>query len=178
MASSDSSERPVSVRRVFARVHLQSSVHAELRDTEARGLDPGRRLVMLSGNQENLSLHVSLSAEDTSGRRTQTAGRDFGTSGPRRGIWHRWHGGPLPTDPEEEKRIVLREHRVDLHDIEDAINLMLGRDPLLHRPPRLAWDNLIKALATAGVIASEQDLIDAPLTIELDPEVQAELDHG
>jgi hypothetical protein len=79
-------------------------------------------------------------------------------------------------DPEERRRIELEEHRVDLADIEDGINLMLGRDPTLHRPPRLSWEDLIPALAHAGVAVTDDDLIAAPLTIELAPEVQAELD--
>ena len=44
-----------------------------------------------------------------------------------------------------------------------------------HRPPRLSWENLIRALTDARVPVSEENLI-APLTIELAPEVQAELD--
>jgi hypothetical protein len=98
-------------------------------------------------------------------------------SGPRRGIWHRWNGPPLPDDREAADRLVLVEHRADVHDIEDGINQMLGRDPTLHRPPRLSWDGLINALREAGVPATELDLIKAPLTIELAPEVQAELDR-
>jgi hypothetical protein len=72
---------------------------------------------------------------------------------------------------------VLREHRVGLPDIEDGINQMLGRDPTLHHPPRLSWGNLISALQDAGVAVTERDLIDAPLTIELTPELQTELDR-
>jgi len=52
---------------------------------------------------------------------------------------------------------------------------MLGRDPELHRPPRLSWGNLIKALAEHGIQVTEDELINAPLTIDLHPEVQAEL---
>jgi len=162
------------VVRVFARVNLQSSARAELAAT-SDGAD--RRMIMLSGNSENLSLHVSLSAEDSTGRTIQTAGRDFGMSGGRRGVWHRWHGPPLPADREEAQRIALREHRVGLPDIEDGINQMLGRDPSLHHPPRLAWDNIIRALREEGVSVTERELIDAPLTINLTPEVQAELDR-
>lgn len=121
-------------------------------------------------------MYVSLSAEDNEGRRIASEGFDFGMSGPRRGIWHRWHGPPLPDDYEEAARAMLFEHQVDLHDIEDGISQMLGRDPTLHRPPRLAWGKLIKALDHAGVPVSERDLIEAPLTIELARDVQAELD--
>ena len=49
---------------------------------------------------------------------------------------------------------------------------MLGRDPKLHRPPRLAWGGLIDALVGTGIVVTEQELIDAPLTIELSAEVK------
>jgi hypothetical protein len=53
---------------------------------------------------------------------------------------------------------------------------MLGRDPDLHRPPRLSWTNLITTLTVHGIQVTEQDLINAPLTVELRPEVRAELE--
>ena len=56
-----------------------------------------------------------------------------------------------------------------------GINQMLGRDPTLHRPPRLSWGRLVGALSEAGIRVTERDLIAAPLTVELAPEVQAEL---
>jgi hypothetical protein len=164
---------------VHATVKLPSSVSAKLAGTVKDDPGAARRLVeIVSGNAENLSLHISLSAQDSTGRRIHTSGRDFGISGPRRGIWHRWHGPPLPDEPELADGIVLFEHRVDIHDIEDGIDQMLGRDPSLHRPPRLAWQNLIRALEQAGVGVTEPDLIDAPLTVELTPEVQAELERA
>lgn len=61
-------------------------------------------------------------------------------------------------------------------DIEDSINQLLGKDPRQHRPPRLSWGGLIDALASAGIDATEEQLIDAPLTVELDGEVEAALD--
>ena len=73
---------------------------------------------------------------------------------------------------------MLFEHRVDVHDIEDSINQMLGRDLELHQPPRLSWQNLIVALHQVGIEVTEPELILAPLTIELTPEVQAELDRA
>lgn len=66
---------------------------------------------------------------------------------------------------------------MDLNDIEDGINQMLGRDPELHHPPRLAWHNLISALSGAGINVAERDLIAVPLIVELSLEVQAELDR-
>jgi hypothetical protein len=127
---------------------------------------------------DKLCLDVHLSAEDRDGRRIHSKGTDFGMSGPRRGIWHRWHGPQLPPDPAEADRIVLFEHRVDLNDIEDGINQMLGRDPDLHHPPRLAWHNLISALSDADITVAERDLINLPLIVELSPEVQVELDRS
>jgi hypothetical protein len=55
---------------------------------------------------------------------------------------------------------------------------MLGRDPSLRRPPRLAWQNLIGALEQAGLQVTECELIDAPLTVERTPEVEAELERA
>lgn len=163
-----------SVSRVFARVDLQSTALAELR---RRGAGWLRGVLVTSGTAESLSVYVSLSADDKAGCRIASEGFDFGMSGPRRGIWHRWHGPPLPDDREEADRLVLLEHQVDLHDIEDGINQMLGRDPTLHHPPRLSWGKLIQALDDAGVSVSERDLIEAPLTIELAPDLEAELDR-
>lgn len=158
------------VRRVFARVDLESFWLSEVAADSSKN-----RVVQVSVNPDNLNLHVSISADDSNGRRIETEGPDFGMSGPRRGIWHRWHGPPLPDDPEEADRRVIREHRVDVHDIEDGINQMLGCDPTLHHPPRLSWGQLINALNDAGIGVTERDLITAPLTVELAPEVQAEL---
>jgi hypothetical protein len=167
----------VDVKRVVATVELESSMWTELaRTRETDGGGPRPR-VQVSGNPEDLSLHVSLGAEDAAGQRVDTPGRDFGLRGPRRGVWHRWHGPALPEDRAEAERLALFEHRVDIHDIEDGINQMLGRDPELHRPPRLAWRNLIRALEQAGIQVTEDELIVAPLTIELAPEVRAELDR-
>ena len=174
---SDAGDTGASVTRVFARVDLQSTALGELR-RHAAGRSDKPRVQLLSGGPESLSVHISLSAEDSTGRRVATAASDFGMSGPRRGIWHRWHGPPLPDDREQADRTVLFEHRADVHDIEDGINQMLGRDPTLHRPPRLSWGNLITALDDAGVSVTERDLIEAPLIIELAPEVQAELDRA
>jgi hypothetical protein len=161
------------VRRVFARVDLESSWLSEVAADSSKN-----RVVQVSGNPDNLNLHVSISAEDSNGRRIEAEGPDFGMSDQRRGIWHRWHGPPLPNDPQEADRLVIREHRVDVHDIEDGINQMLGRDPTLHHPLRLSWGQLINALNDAGIGVTERDLITAPLTVELAPEVQAELDRS
>ena len=165
--------------RVQATVKLQSSFRAEL--AAKRNDVPGepRTLVRITSDDPGrLSVDISLSAQDSTGRWIHTSGRDFGTGGPRGGIWHRWHGPPLPDDYEQAARMMMFEHRVDVHDIEDGINQMLGRDPSLHRPPRLAWQNLIQALEQAGVRVTERELIDAPLTIELTPEVQVELERA
>lgn len=170
-AMGDESDTPSArVWQVFALVDLQSSWLAE---ANRRGIGI---FVGSFGNREDLSLHVSLLAELCDGRRIAARTGDFGMSGPRRGIWHRWHGPPLPADPEEANRLMLTEHHVDRHDIEDGINQMLGRDPDLHHPPRLAWDGLIATLAEAGVHVTERDLIETPFTVELTSGVQAELD--
>lgn len=72
---------------------------------------------------------------------------------------------------------MMFEYDVDIHDIGDGINLMLGRDPDLHRPPRLSWQKLIDALERAGIHVTERELMRVALTIELTAEVQAELER-
>jgi hypothetical protein len=103
---------------------------------------------------------------------------DFGISMPRHGlaaIWHRYRGARLTEDPTKETELLRSNHRVGMPDLQDAINQMLGRDPEQHRPPRLSWGHLIDALANVGVAVTEQELIDAPLIIELAPAVKAQL---
>ena len=154
---------------------MESAARAEIEQARSRGEKTPRALIV-SGHPEHFSIQVGLAAEDASGRRIATDGCDFGVSHPRIGVWYRWHGPPPSQDPREATRIALHEHRTDAHDIEDAVNMHLGRDPTLKvRPPRLAWANLIRAFREAGVAVTEDDLIAAPLTIELAPEVQAEL---
>ena len=76
---------------------------------------------------------------------------------------------------QQRSRSTARAAEKLTRDIEEAINQMLGRDPKLHRPPRLAWGGLIDALAGTGIVVSEQELIDAPLTIELSAEARAQI---
>lgn len=130
------------------------------------------------GDPETFDLNVRLSALTESGERVSSPHADFGIGGPRRGIgaiWHRYRGPKLSEDPDEQTELLNQTYRVGLSDIEDAINQMLGRDPEQHRPPRLSWGKLIDALARASVPVTEQELIDAPLTLELSPRVRAEL---
>ena len=176
-SGSDAGNAGASVKRVVAHVDLAWTAPSKPENQATNGPRKSR-VVVWSGGPESLSLslRVSLAAEDSDGRRIASAGSDFGMSGPRHGVWHRWHGPPLPDDREEADRLMLFEHRVDLHDIEDGIKQMLGRDPTLHRPPRLSWQRLIDALDEASLSVTERDLIEAPLTVELAPEVEVELE--
>jgi hypothetical protein len=54
----------------------------------------------------------------------------------------------------------------------------LAAIPRCTDPPRLSWENLIRALEQAGIHVTERELILVPLTIELTPEVQVELDRA
>lgn len=180
MTGSDAaSGDPVTVQSVVALVESQDRVISDIRERQAAaGPSAPRALINRNASTDSLNVYVSLSAETGDGRRIPNGRIDFGMGGPRHGIggvWHRYHG-PRPAAERELNEYIERNHHVGPADIEDGINQMLGRDPELHRPPRLSWTNLIKALAEHDIQVAEDDLINAPLRIELHPEVQAELE--
>jgi hypothetical protein len=177
--------RSQGLRRVVASVQLRPEAERQemLAAIEAAPPRAGEPAWLRKGAiddlraRDQLELLVRLSAEDENGRLIAAPGC-FGIAGPRRGlaaITHRYRGPKLSDDPDEEEEILQRTYRKQPSDIEDSINQMLGRDPELHRPPRLAWDNLIAALAEAGILASEDELIATALEMVLEPEVQREL---
>jgi hypothetical protein len=130
-------------------------------------LDPGR-----------YQMYGALTAILSDGARIATEVRDFGFSGPKDGlgaIAHRYQGPKLSEDPEEQTRLLRETYHVGYTDVVDSVNRMLGRDPDVDPRPRLAWGNLIKALATADVNVSEQQLIDLPLDLALSDEVKTEI---
>ena len=104
----------------------------------------------------------------------------MGAAGPSRGIaaiTKRYAGSPLSEDPDARQR-VLDTYRVQRHDVEDAINQLLGRDPEMHRPPRLSWGHLIQLLADHGKVASEEELIATHSGSSLLPNALAALEEG
>jgi hypothetical protein len=116
-------------------------------------------------------------ADRRGGRLIATRGR-LGAGGQRRGIaaiWKRYAGPALPDDPEARRR-ALDAYRVQRHDIQDAVNQLLGRDPEQHRPPRLAWDGLIQVLHDHGTDLGEVELIAMPFQFEFSPSALAALD--
>jgi hypothetical protein len=111
---------------------------------------------------------ATLFAVSTDGRRLAVTGETMGAGGQRRGIaaiWKRYSGLPLPDDPDVRRR-ALESYRVRRRDVEDAINQLLGRDPEMHRPPRLSWDPLIDLLAEHGTAVTEEELIAMPFVFE------------
>ena len=171
------------VEHIYATVRLSSArkVVREYWEQNRESFDGPQSalddLLDRSRHAECIELSVELTAQMSGGQRINGKG-SFGIGAPRRGlgaIWHRYRGPPIP-EGQDEVEYLQRNYRFGLPDIEDGINQMLGRDPELHRPPRLSWDNLITALAEHGVQVTEQELIEAPLTVELDDEVTADLD--
>lgn len=125
--------------------------------------------------REQWSAEATLFAVSADGRRIATTPAHMGSAGPSRGlaaITKRYAGPPLPEDPDARER-VLAAYRVQRQDVEDAINQLLGRDPEMHRPPRLSWDPLIELLAQHGTVVSEQELIAMPFRFEFPPEALA-----
>jgi hypothetical protein len=146
----------------------------------ASDLEPSDRGAPSQPTDDPDTLHVSvrLTAQIEDAAPVTSDRDDFGISMPRRGlgaIWHRYREPRLTNDPAKQTELLRSEYGVGVPDLQDAINQMLGRDPEQHRPPRLSWGHLTDALANVGVPVTEQELIDAPLTIELSPEVKAQL---
>jgi hypothetical protein len=89
---------------------------------------------------DRLNVAARLVAETDAGDRLSVSRTSMAAGLWRRGvsaIWKSYSGPPLPTDPEEQSR-VLESYRVTRHDVEDAINQLLGRDLEQHRPPSWA----------------------------------------
>lgn len=128
---------------------------------------------------EQWSAAATLFAVSTDGSRITGAPARMGAAGPRRGIaaiTKRYAGSPLPEDPDARQR-VLDAYSVQRHDVEDAMNQLLGRDPEMHRPPRLSWDPLIELLAEHGTAVSEDQLIAMPFEFEFSAEALAALEE-
>jgi hypothetical protein len=128
------------------------------------------------GVDGRLAIQARTFAETRNGRRIAPAYWHMSTGLGRSGanaIVKGWRGPPLPTDPEEEMR-ALEEYRLQLHDIEDSINQMLGRDPEQTSPPRLSWGPLVSTLHDEGIRISEAELIDLPFVFEFSEQLLAE----
>ena len=63
--------------------------------------------------------------------------------------------------------------KMSLAEVSELLERMLGRNPALRRPPRLAWDQLLLALTGSGVTSSEAELVAAPLQIRLEPSARS-----
>ena len=123
-------------------------------------------------NGDGWSAEATLFAVSADGTRITVPHTSMGSGGPSRGIaaiWKRYAGPPLPEDPDARQR-VFDSYRVQRHDVEDAINQLLGRDPEMHRPPRLSWGHLIELLAKHGKVVTEEELIAMPFRFEFSAE--------
>jgi hypothetical protein len=54
-------------------------------------------------------------------------------------------------------------------EVYEQLDRLLGRDPRMRRPPRLAWGPLTAALESIGVKSSEAELIATPLEVRFEP---------
>lgn len=131
-------------------------------------------------SRDEWSTEATLFAVSADGSRITATPSHMGAGGPRRGIaaiTKRYAGSPLPEDPDPRRR-VLDAYRVQRHDVEDAMNQLLGHDPEMHRPPRLSWDPLIELLAELGKVVSEEQLIAMQFRFEFSAEALAALEEG
>lgn len=130
-------------------------------------------------SSDKWSADAALFAVSVDGGRIAVTPAHMGAAGPSRGIaaiTKRYAGPPLPEDPDAHER-VLDAYRVQRYDVEDAFNGMLGRDPEMHRPPRLSWEFLIELLAEHGKVVSEEELIAMPFRFEFAAEALAALEQ-
>jgi hypothetical protein len=135
-------------------------------------------LVHVTASGDEWQASAQLFAEDRTGRRLLATHGGMSAGGQRRGIGaisKRYAGPPLPDDPEAQRR-VLDSYRVRRHDVQDAISQLLGRDPEQHRPPRLAWDPLIRVLHEDGTDLGEEELIAMPFEFEFSSASESALD--
>jgi hypothetical protein len=156
------------------------SHHSDPTDTEAVAVVEVVASVE-TGDQADVyryQLFASLSVGLSDGRQVATGLRDFIWSGPRRGlgaIYHRYRGPRLSENSAEQERLLEATYHFGMDDVKDAVNQALGRDPEQHRPPRLSWGRLLEALKTEGIAATEEQLIAAPLRLELSDRVKTEI---
>ena len=123
-------------------------------------------------SRDEWSAEATLFAVSADGSRITATHASMGAAGPSRGIaaiTKRYAGPPLPEDPDARRR-VLDAYRVQRHDVEDAMNQLLGRDPEMHRPPRLSWGPVIELLAEHGKVVAEEELTAMPFVFEFPAE--------
>jgi hypothetical protein len=143
-------------------------------------LDHVGAIVDVAITSRQWSADATLFAVSADGSRITAPHASMGSAGPSRGIaaiTKRYAGPPLPEDPDARRR-VLDAYRVKRHDVEDAMNGLLGRDPEMHRPPRLSWGPLIELLAEHGKVVSDEELIAMPFRFEFPAEALAALEEG
>jgi hypothetical protein len=152
----------------ICRVTAHVSLVPDIRHSRAAGDELNLPHWLTSPQHDDLPLSVLLSAEVQPGRQVD-ARTPFGIAGPRRGAgaaWCRYHPacsrGP-------------GSYHVCALDISESINQMLGRDPALHRPPRLAWQSLLAALRAVNLYVTVEQLNEVPFFVILDDDVEVEL---
>lgn len=147
----------VTVVRIVALVLPWSGVQILTRpDAAGSNEDDSSVSTVPAGDADRLHVSARLTALLADGRSVTSQGTDFGIS--------------LSRDMVKQPWLRRRTTGSVIRGIEGSINKMLGRDPKVHRPPRLAWDGLIDALTNAAVTVTENELIAAELTIDLSPE--------
>lgn len=136
----------MSLRHIYARIFLDESDKPHVIFDRLKNQPGFEDWRPPRQRTDQLILRVVLIAEDDRGRYIE-ATNAFTIAGPRSAL-----------------RARLR-NRVDV---------VLGRNPR-HRPSRLAWEHLSIALAEAGILITEQELIDCPFEMEISSEVYAAL---
>jgi hypothetical protein len=137
----DPSKRPSTIMRLVASVYEEQQYHSDKAVLRSEVAQGQPFEVRTRPGAKRVGLRVVLSAVLRDGR-TAIADTPLGISG---------------------------SLSISRSEVNEQIDRLLGRDPNLRRPPRLAWGPLIAALESLGVSSSEPELIASPLEVRFEP---------
>jgi hypothetical protein len=136
----DGASREPQITLLVASVHEEQHYHSRL-SARKRNDEPEPFVVRTPPGAQRVGVRVVLSAVLDDGRRV-TADTPLGISG---------------------------SLSISRSEVDEQLDRLLGRDPRMRRPPRLAWGPLIAALGSIGVNSSEAELIATPLEVRFEP---------
>lgn len=137
----DGANREPQITLLVAFVHEEEQYHSCLSARERDDAPERPFVVRTPPDTQRVGLRVVLSAVLDDGRRV-TVDTPLGISG---------------------------SLSISRSEVNEQLARLLGRDPRMRRPPRLAWGPLTAALESIGVSSSEAELTATPLEVRFEP---------